>query len=88
MSKTRRFLINWPLQLELLDNLTWAEAEVLADNFGEIRVGSAAIHGAVRVDVDAERVSKADSIGNLDENTVAQACMNERLCDIPAIIGS
>jgi len=72
MSETRCFLIDWSLEVEFLHNLSGAEAEILFDNFGQIIISSAMFDSAVRLDVNAERIRKSNSITNLNEDAVSE----------------
>jgi hypothetical protein len=72
-------------KVELLDNDTGTQVEVVADDLDElIRV---LLRGAVGVDVDRERLSNTDSVGELDEGTTGEAGSDERLGDPATDVG-
>ena len=66
-------------QVELLDDHARAQVKVLLDDLDELRVALAA--GAVRVDVDGQRLGDTDDVGELDERAAAEARGDEGLGD-------
>ena len=81
-------LVNRSQEVELLDDVAWAEVEVLLNNADEVLIGKTLLHGAVGLDVDGEGVGKTDGVGDLHEDSVAEACGNEGLGDVSSIVGS
>lgn len=73
-------------EVELLDNDTGAEVKVVADDLDKlIRV---LLRGAVRVDVDRQRLRDTDGVRELDEGAAGEAGGDERLGDPAADVGS
>lgn len=56
---------------------TGAEIPVLADDGNDLLIGL--LSGAVGVDVDRERLSDTDGVGELDEGAASKASGNEGL---------
>lgn len=54
------------LQVELLDDSSWLQVEVLDSDLADILVGVSSGVGSVGVDVDGDRVGETDSVGDLD----------------------
>jgi hypothetical protein len=52
--------VDWLGQVELLDNHTWAEIEVLVDDSNKLVRGL--VGGSVRVNEDGERLSNTDGV--------------------------
>ena len=73
-------------KVELLDNDTGAEVEVVADDLDELVRGL--LRGAVGVDVDREGLGDTDGVRELDEGTAGEAGGDERLGDPAADVGS
>jgi len=67
------------LQIKLANNHTRSEIEVLADNFDERLVAPGS--GSIRVNKDGKGLSNADSIGQLNKNTLGESCGDEGLGD-------
>ena len=80
-------LVDGSEEVELLDDVAWAEVEVLLHDLNEVLVSAAAGNGAVGLDVDREGVSEADGIGDLDEDSVAEASGDEGLSHIASVVG-
>ena len=73
-------------EIQLLDDDTGAEVEVVTDDLDElVRV---LLRGAVRVDVDGEGLGDTDGVRELDEGTAGEAGGDERLGDPAADVGS
>ena len=73
-------------KVELLDNDTGAEVEVVADDLDELVRGL--LRGAVGVDVDREGLGDTDGVRELDEGTAGEAGGDKRLGDPAADVGS
>lgn len=72
-------------KVELLDNDTGAEVEVVADDLDElIRV---LLRGAVGIDIDGEGLGDTDGVGELDKSTAGEAGSDEGLGDPAADVG-
>lgn len=69
--------VDWPLELELLDDSAGLEVELLLDDEGELVVVVAWSRGAVGVHVDGDRVGNADTVGHLDQAAVAQLVVHQ-----------
>ena len=67
----------WLSEVEILDNLTRTEVEVLVDNGEDFLVGLLA--GAVSVDSERQWFGNADGVRDLDEDTSAEAGLDEGL---------
>lgn len=78
--------VDWLGQVELLDDNSWAEIEVLADNLLELIRG--VVRGSVGVDEDGEWLRDTDGVGKLDESTSAELGVNQRLGDPASDVGS
>jgi hypothetical protein len=74
------------IQVELTNNDTRSEVEVLADDLNELLRGL--FGGAVGVDVDGKRLSDTDGIRELDESTSAEASGDQGLGDPSTNVGS
>lgn len=72
-------------EVELLDDDTGAQVEVLVDDLDELVRGL--VRGAVGVDVDGEGLGNADGVGELDESTAGEAGGDEGLGDPAADVG-
>lgn len=81
-------LVDRSSQVEFLDDVAGSEVEVLPDDSLELLIGHSFGVRSVGVDVDGERVSQADGVGNLHEHAVAEFVGNERLCDESSVVGS
>lgn len=73
-------------KIELLDDDTGAEVEVVADDLDELLRGL--LGGAVGIDVDGEGLSDTNGVGELDKGTAGKAGGNEGLGDPAADVGS
>lgn len=82
------FLVDGSQEVEFLDDVAWAEVEVLLDNADEVLIGEAFLHGAVGLDVNGEGVGETDGVGDLDEHSVAEATSDQGLGDVSCIVGS
>jgi hypothetical protein len=74
------------VQVELTDDDTRSEVEVLADDLDELLRGL--LRGAVRVDVDGEGLSDTNGVGELDKGTSAKASVDQGLGDPSTNVGS
>ena len=82
-----RLLVNRALQVQLLDDVARAEVEVLHHDLGDILVGETAHRGTVSINVNAQGVGEADSVGNLNESAVSQLVRDDRLGDVASVVG-
>jgi hypothetical protein len=69
--------VDWLSQIELLDDDTWSQVEVLVDDFDELVRG--AVRGTVRVDKDGERLCDTDGVGELHECAAGEFGMDKGL---------
>ena len=72
-------------KVELLDNDTGAEVEVVADDLDKL-IG-VLLRGAVGVDVDRQGLSDTDGVRKLDEGTTGEASGDEGLGDPAPDVG-
>jgi len=87
MTEGGRFLVDWSLQIELLDDGAWSEAEVILDNSDQIVVGHALLNGSVRVNVDGEWIGESNGVRILDQASVSELVGNNGLGNISTIVG-
>ena len=73
-------------KIELLDDDTGAEVEVVADDLDELIGGL--VGGAVGIDIDGEGLSDTNGVGELDKGTTGKASGDEGLGDPAADVGS
>lgn len=73
-------------KVELLDNDTGAEIEVLADDLDELIRGL--LRSTVGLDEDGEGLSDTNGVGELDKDTAGKAGMNKGLGDPTTNVGS
>lgn len=74
------------VQVKLTDDDTRSEIEVVADDLDELL--GVLLGGAVRVDVDGERLGDTNGVGELDEGTSAEASGDKGLGDPSTNVGS
>jgi hypothetical protein len=79
-------LIDRSKKVELLDDVAWAEVEVLSHNANEVLISQAFLHGAIGLDVNRERIREADSVRDLNKDSVSEASSNKGLGDVSAIV--
>jgi len=77
VAESSRFLVNWSLEVQLLDDATWSEAEIIFGDSNEIIVRHTFLNGTIRVDMDGKWISKTNSIRNLDQNSVGESIGNK-----------
>ena len=65
MAEGGGLLIDGSLQIQLLDDISRPEIEIVAHDTDEVRLGAGALNRAVGLDVDGERISEADGVGDL-----------------------
>ena len=87
MTEGGGLLVNWSLEVELLDDGSWSEAEVVLDDSDEIVIGETLLDGSVRVNVDGEWVGETNGIRYLDEASVSKTIGNDRLGNISSVVG-
>ena len=73
-------------QIQLLDDDTGAQVEVVADDLDKLV--RCLLRGAVGVDVDREGLSNADGVRELDEGAASEAGGDEGLGDPATDVGS
>ena len=73
-------------QVELLDDDTRAQVEVLADDVNKLLAGPVA--RAVGLDKDAQWLSNTDGVGKLDKGTAGKLRVDKRLRDPPGEVRS
>lgn len=78
--------VDGAVQVELTDNDTRAEIEVLVDDLDELV--RALLRGAVSVDVDGEGLSDTNGVRELDKGTTSEAGGDKGLGDPAADVGS
>ena len=88
MSKGSGFLVDWSLEIKLLDDVTWSEVEIISNDSNKIVIGEAFLDCSVGVNVNGEWVSKSDGIGDLNEASVGESIGNNRLGDESSVVGS
>ncbi len=72
-------LVDRASELEIADDATGAEIEVLEDDLEELRVGLST--SAIRVNEDGQRLGDTDGIGDLNDASLGQLGGDERLGD-------
>ena len=73
------------LKVELHDDRSRSEVEVLGDDLDELLVRL--LGGSVRVNEDGERLGDTDGVRELDEASSGEAGVDERLCDPSGGVG-
>lgn len=58
------------MEVELLDDRSRSEIEVLEDNGGEVSVRESVLGGSVRVAEDGKGLGNSDGVGELDEDSI------------------
>lgn len=79
-------VVDGAVKVELTDNDTRAQVEVLVDDLDELVGGP--VGSAVGVDVDGEGLGDTNGVGELDKNTTGESGVDERLGDPAANVGS
>jgi len=74
-----RLVVDGLDEVELLDNDTRSQVEVLEDDLDELVGGL--VGGAVGLNEDGEGLGDTDGVGELDESTAGEAGLEERLGD-------
>ena len=74
------------VQVELTDNNTRSKVEVVSDDLDKLLGGL--LGGTVGVDVDGERLSDTNGVGELDKSTSAELGVDEGLGNPSADVGS
>jgi hypothetical protein len=80
-------LVDGSQQVEFLNDVAWAEVEVLLNSLDEVLISAATLDGAIRFDVDGEGVGETDGVGNLHENSVGKPSSNQGLSNIASVVG-
>ena len=78
--------VDGAVQVELAHNDTRTEVKVAADDLDELSRGL--VRGAVSVDIDGQRLSNTNGVGELDKGTAGKASVDQRLGDPAADVGS
>ena len=88
MTESCGFLVDWSLEIKLLDDISWSEVEIILDDSNEIIIGESLLDCSVRVNVDGKWVGETDGIGDLTEASMGETVGNNGLGNISSIIGS
>lgn len=72
MSKGSSFLIDGSFQVKLLNDVARAEVEVVPDNSNNVSFGASVFRRSVSVNVNRERIGKADGVRDLKEGSVSK----------------
>lgn len=81
MSLSSRFVVLGLQEVEVTENAPRCQAEIFSDDFAEVPVCHASLDGAIRVDVQRQRFFHADSLGELEQHTLAIASSDQGLGD-------
>ena len=79
---------DWSLEVEVADDASWAEVEVLVDDLDKVGVGETLLDGSVGVNVYGKWVWDTDSVGELDDYSASKASSNDGLGDPASSVGS
>ncbi|ENN86352.1 hypothetical protein RHSP_20207 [Rhizobium freirei PRF 81] len=74
------------VEVEMTADAGRREVHVLADSRFDLVLGDA-LARAVQVDIDRQRLSDADSVGQLDRAAIGKAGSNDVLCEVAGSIG-
>ena len=77
MAESGGLLINGPLQIQLLDDASRSEIEIVANDADDVLLGAATFDRAVGLNVDGEWVGEADSVGDLEKGPIAEASRDQ-----------
>ena len=88
MTESCGFLVDWSLEIKLLNDISWSEVEIILDDSNEIIIGESLLDCSVRVNVDGKWVGETDGIGDLNEASMGETVGNNGLGNISSIIGS
>ena len=77
--------VDWAGQVELLDDHSWAEVEVGADDLLELIRG--VVGSSVGVNVDGGWLSDTDGVGELDKRTASELGVDQGLGDPAGNVG-
>ena len=78
--------VDWAGQVELLDDHSWAEVKVGADDL--LKLVRGVVGGSVGVNVNGSWLSDTDGVGELDETTASELGVDEGLGDPAGNVGS
>ena len=78
--------VDWAGQVELLDDHSWTEVEVGADDL--LKLVRGVVGGSVGVNVNGSWLSDTDGVGELDETTASELGVDEGLGDPAGNVGS
>lgn len=79
VTESAQLAVDGSLEAELLDDSSGSEVEVLGDDDLEVVVSVSFSNGSVGVDVDGDGVSYTDTVSNLDEDSLGETSMDQRL---------
>jgi hypothetical protein len=88
VTESRSLLVDGGTEVELLDDVSGSEGEVLSDDVAEPVIGLTVLDGAVGVNPDGERVGESDGVGDLNADSVAKSGGDEGLGDKASVVGS
>lgn len=83
----RRLLVDRAFKVQLFDNVTGAEVEIRRNDLLDLLVG-AVNRRSVGIDVDRQRVRKADSVRNLHKHAVGELVRHDRFGDEAGVVSS
>ena len=86
MAVLRRLEVDRLSQIQLLDNDTGTQVEVVTDDLDQL--SRSLLRSAVMVDVDGEGLGNTDGVRQLDEDTTAEASSHQRLGNPTSDVGS
>ena len=88
MAVSSSLSVDRSLEIELLDDVTGSETEVVSNDGGEVLIRSSVLDGTVRIDMDGEGFGKTDSIRDLDEDSGGKAIGDKRLGNVSTVVSS
>lgn len=83
-----RLAVDWLLELELLDDAAWLEVELLVHNVDQTLISEALGDSAVCVDIHRDWVWDTDTVGDLDQDSLTELVVDQRLGDPSGSVGA
>ena len=80
-------LVDWSLEVQLLDDVSWSEVEVVPHDSHEVILSQVVLGAAEGVDVDGQWVGETDGVGYLDQGSLAESVGDEGLGDVSSVVG-
>lgn len=74
-------LKNCTLEFKVMDDVAWAQVEILFYYLEQLRVGPFA--SSIRIHMDGEGIRLSNDIRHLHQDSFCQPCVNERLGNPP-----